>query len=486
MYWLRQSFVLHAERWPPLFWMDTLCIPVGDAEKALRTTAINQMASIYTASVKELVLDAELLKCSASVSTATQTLARMACSAWMTRSWTLQEGVFARKCVFQFDDRTVDPIHEWCLHGERDPYRRTPHKVNFPDSGDAAGWAIYEELFNNSWDILHQDWKSSFRLDPPDPAAYEASGGGFASVGRFHGSQAVGKVHTLPAAQGLSKRGRSSLDGKDHFTMHLGSDHCVKQLVDSWNELAHRSTTKSEDLHVIIANLLDFNAGKVMDIPTRADRMRAMISSFDVLPISLFWNTGPKWIDELDSRDTCNRWMSVEPSISVLTLSPVMRVTPHWLQMKFETSQNGNAVMVQVLLLQRLSVLADATFLFNIPQTAAVYRVTLQVEQARIMCDQFSSSHSFCLIIETHLQPDIEYRARGALFKRLPLLNETKASQVQLTYCCPVILCRSPVTPETSVPVTIAEVLPGGVAISVKYGKAQNSRYFIASKEPSA
>ncbi|KAF1944958.1 hypothetical protein EJ02DRAFT_73238 [Clathrospora elynae] len=233
--WSRQSFELHPKRQPPVYWMDTLCIPVGDAEKTLRTTAINQMASIYAAAVQELVFDAELLKCNASVITANETLARVACSAWMTRSWTLQEGVLATERVFQLHDRAIDPVHEWCLHGVRDPYRARAHMNIFPDLDDAAGWAVYKELYNNFCDTLHQDWKSGFRRDPPTPAAYKASGGALVSIGGFRGSQAVGRFHRLSAAQGLSKRGKSGLDEKDH--LQLGNEHRVKHLVDTWNEL---------------------------------------------------------------------------------------------------------------------------------------------------------------------------------------------------------------------------------------------------------
>jgi hypothetical protein len=79
--WTRQSFVRHPERQPPLFWMDTLCIPVGEGERELRSIAINQMASIYAAAVQELVFDAELLQCEVRASMAMEVLARIACSA---------------------------------------------------------------------------------------------------------------------------------------------------------------------------------------------------------------------------------------------------------------------------------------------------------------------------------------------------------------------------------------------------------------------
>jgi len=407
--WPRQNFVMHAERQPPLFWMDTLCIPVGDAERDVRLMAINQMASIYAAAVQVLVLDAELLQCEVNTSTATETLARIACSAWMTRSWTLQEGVLARECVFQFKDRAIDPVHEWCHHGARFRDRSNASSVAWPDTKDDESWIVYKEIYDHFWDTLHQDWKSKFRRDPPTPQEFKAGGGAKFSIGSFRGSQAVGKVHTLPAAQGLTRRGKSGLDKKDHFTLDFGEERRLKQLVDTWNELAHRSTTMPEDLHVIIANLLDFNADKIMEIPTREERMRAMLLSFKLLPVSLFWNNGPRWIDE---NNDCNHWVPIEPSKSPLTMTPVMQVTAEWLKLDFDTGVEHAASKAQVILVRGAHVAGQTSFLLLDSQTSAHYNVTLMDYH---MDSRTPDAASF-LILETPLPLAPNVTARGALF----------------------------------------------------------------------
>ncbi|KAK0654717.1 hypothetical protein DIS24_g5147 [Lasiodiplodia hormozganensis] len=324
--WNRQCFRLHPEHSPPLFWMDTLCIPVKPEDAHLRTQAINQMASIYAAAVQVLVLDAELQQCSTE-SSASQILARIVCSAWMGRSWTLQEGVLARECVFQFADTALDPIHAWCLDGLR--YFRSKssspqQQISFPPSGSAPQQAIYQALYNAFWDALHQDWKSSYRRDPPARSWRTGLGG----------SQASGKVSTLPTATGVGPaRDARGLDAGDHFTMGLDANRRVKQLVDTWNELAHRSTTMPEDLHVIVANLLDFNADAVMGWGNRAEeRMLAMMLSFEKLPVSLFWNSkGRRW-----DGGGRNGWVPVEPSKSALSASPVMDVREDGLRLDLE------------------------------------------------------------------------------------------------------------------------------------------------------
>ncbi|GME36821.1 Het domain-containing protein [Neofusicoccum parvum] len=316
--WTRQNFSLHPERSPPLFWMDTLCIPVQPQHAALRTRAINQMASIYAAAVQVLVLDAELAQCATAGAPAAQLLARIVCSAWMGRSWTLQEGVLARECVFQFADAALDPVHAWCLGGARYSRARSAASatpIAFPREDDAAETAVYVALYNAFWDALHQDWKSSYRRDPP-PRNWRSGLGG---------SKATGRVNTLPTAAGVgSPRDASGLDANDHFTMELDPSHRVKQLVDTWNELAHRSTTVPEDLHVIVANLLDFNADAVMERASREERMLAMMLSFEVLPMSLFWNTkGKRWCGV-----GSNGWVPVEPRPLIFDSFPALNCDP--------------------------------------------------------------------------------------------------------------------------------------------------------------
>ncbi|KZM27301.1 uncharacterized protein EKO05_0007618 [Ascochyta rabiei] len=454
--WSRQSFIRHPNRQPPLFWMDTLCIPVGEGHKHLRKTAINQMASIYAAAIQELVLDAELMQCEAGAGAALEMLARMACSAWMTRSWTLQEGVLARECVFQFKDRAIDPVHEWCLHGIRPSRATKAFAVSFPSPADEEHWAVYKELYNFLWDTLHQDWKSKYRRDPPAPAR------------GLRQSHAAGRIHTLPAVHGLSKRSQNGLDEKDHFTMHLREEHRTKQLVDTWNELAHRSTTMPEDLHVIIANLLDFNADRIMDIPTREERMRAMILSFQSLPVSLFWNTGPKWRDGGN-----NLWMPVEPSKSELSVTPVMELSDGWLHLDLASEAVGDVSSARVFFIHEvgLDISVRLSFLCS-GLSELVYDVTLldaQNHNDGAASRSVLGEASYSLILATSAQSSITCSTRGALFRHLPLQGPEKEDIVQLSYCCPVVLHPRDTDLEPDEPHVVAEALATGMRISVKY-----------------
>ncbi|KAJ4366755.1 hypothetical protein N0V95_000084 [Ascochyta clinopodiicola] len=461
--WSRQSFVSHPNSQPPFFWMDTLCIPVGEEHKNLRKTAINQMASIYAAAVQELVLDAELMQCEADAGAALEMLARVVCSAWMTRSWTLQEGVLARECVFQFKDRAIDPIHEWCLHGMRPSSISKALAVSFPSSADEEHWAVYKELYNFLWDTLHQDWKSKYRKDPPAPAR------------GLRPSHAAGRIHTLPAVHGLSKRSQNGLDEKDHFTMHLREEHRIKQLVDTWNELAHRSTTMPEDLHVIIANLLDFNADRIVDIPTREERMRAMILSFESLPVSLFWNIGSKWRDSGN-----NVWIPVEPSKSELSVTPVMKLSDGFLHLDLAFEAVDDVLSARVFLIQEVGF--DISVSSGFPCSGLsepVYDITLLDAQnhdhgAAVRSDL--SEASYCLILETSAQSSTTYTTRGALFHRLPLQDPEKEGVVQLSYCCPVVLHPRNTKLKPDEPHIVAQALTSSTKVSVKYGELLHRR----------
>ena len=474
--WSRQSFVRNPKCQPLLFWMDTLCIPVGDLHRDLRMKAINQMALIYAAAVQELVLDAELLQCEVGTGPALETLARVTCSAWMTRSWTLQEGVLARECVFQFKDRAIDPIHEWCLHGVR-PGKSSQRPVGyFPQPEHEEHWTVYKELFNTLWDTLHQDWKSSYRRDPPTFTAYRASGGAWFSLGGFLGSQATGKVHTLPAAQGLSERGNSGLDEKDHFTMDLSEEHRLKQLVDTWNELAHRTTTMPDDLHIIIANLLDFNADRIMKMQTRKERMRAIILSFELLPVSLFWNTGPKWGDDVSlAVGDNNRWIPVEPSNSELSLKPVMRVTNQWLELDLVFGDTRNVRSFQAFIVKdNPEFSSQESFVFvGLKEMASVYDMRLLDNRYREGPAGYLSmpGGGHYIIVKALSESPSSPPTKGALFRRIPFENPDQKDFLQLTYCCPIVLQPQKAGIHRKQICAYAEALPANCRIAIRFGQ---------------
>ncbi|KAI0666470.1 hypothetical protein C8Q78DRAFT_453053 [Trametes maxima] len=86
------------------FWMDSLCVP---EDKPLRKRAIILMAETYRRADVVLVIDAGISACLPSMP-AMEKLLRIKTSGWMQRLWTLQEGMLARKLVFQVADDLVE------------------------------------------------------------------------------------------------------------------------------------------------------------------------------------------------------------------------------------------------------------------------------------------------------------------------------------------------------------------------------------------
>ncbi|PBL01362.1 hypothetical protein ARMGADRAFT_1007365 [Armillaria gallica] len=86
------------------FWMDALCVP---ELRKLRKKAIRMMARTYRQAHTVLVIDAGISACPPSMH-ATEKLFRIKMSGWMQRLWTLQEGMLARRLVFQISDEQVE------------------------------------------------------------------------------------------------------------------------------------------------------------------------------------------------------------------------------------------------------------------------------------------------------------------------------------------------------------------------------------------
>ena len=85
-------------------WIDTLCVPL--TPKSARNAAIRTMHKVYSAASVVLVLTQELENCPLPPTT-DETLLRIAQSKWMTRLWTMQEGILAKELAFQFQDRAI-------------------------------------------------------------------------------------------------------------------------------------------------------------------------------------------------------------------------------------------------------------------------------------------------------------------------------------------------------------------------------------------
>jgi hypothetical protein len=93
---------------PVKFWLDTVCIPVGDRHSPFRRIAINRMHETFRASDKTLALDNTLMAQRTNTGMDwVEMNTRIKYCPWVTRAWTLLEGRLGRELLFQFKDGPV-------------------------------------------------------------------------------------------------------------------------------------------------------------------------------------------------------------------------------------------------------------------------------------------------------------------------------------------------------------------------------------------
>jgi Heterokaryon incompatibility protein (HET) len=254
-----------------LFWMDTLCIPVKKEHIELRNKSIDDMASIYVGAKATLVLDAGLM----AFSGATDFLSSIICSVWMDRSWTLQEGALSSICVFQFANGQVFTSNNgsysrftWRSDGGKPRKLEQKHSARSQKTKDTI-----PQL--KMWSYLEKDF--------------------------FH----------------IRMRPRFWYQGS------LSGKVLCKGFVSAWNALAGRSSTKSEDIYIILANILDLRLEGLRGVMTSEERLYAVTLSLKELPFSLFFNTGRR-LDQ--NRHHYNRWLPAEIGRTLLTSDPTMTI----------------------------------------------------------------------------------------------------------------------------------------------------------------
>jgi hypothetical protein len=241
----------------PLFWMDTLCIPLQTAPpnvpipdivlNDIKSKAIDKMNNVYSSSSHTIVLDAELRTIPISASHATK-LAYIQCCGWTTRSWTLQEGCLPPSIVFAFSGG---------LYSREAARFALPQKSSAPDSDFVA--RQFDSL------VQRELWTSS-------------------SLGHFsiwdpYKPQFLGEEKTLV---------------RDRFTA-------------VWNELLDRVSSLPADTPAILANLLGVSAYEVLRRKTERERIALIIRQQQVLPIELLFNTGPRLRERLGGPSSLSR-----------------------------------------------------------------------------------------------------------------------------------------------------------------------------------
>jgi hypothetical protein len=227
---LRKQVRRFLNRIPVLFWIDTLCVPVGKAHQALRDQAILQMRDVYSKSYKTLVLDAELVRFSGQRSVE-ESFARVFSSLWMRRCWTGNEVVLSKRTYVQFADTLFD-LDAALLPEE---FEIRPKKLHWPNG-----------------------LETRFKFDTTF----------------FHFSLSF---HTIFLARVYLKDDKYSKN----------EDDMVRFFCHAWNCLPWRSTSEPRDKFLIFAFLLRLDVTDILKTDSAQERMRIILSAQRCLPAML-------------------------------------------------------------------------------------------------------------------------------------------------------------------------------------------------------
>jgi hypothetical protein len=302
-----------------LIWIDTLCIPVGPADDAaiheVKSRAISHMASIYADASTVYVLDSELQRLNVYTGThalptdevcATEVSSFLLCSAWMGRTWTLEEAMMAHNCRYILANCSYDLETQWRFQrGQFHWHTRlrlivNSHLARFGNNRDP-----YDVMSLLPWLDSRSQPKQQKRVSPLFQARAE-----FDRLLCAHSARALNlDLHDIRDATSKS--------------MNKSSSWRATQFARTWNSLLDRSTTKLEDHHGIVATLLDFNAYKVRSLEA-TKRMPTIIRSCDGLPLSLLFNNGPR---PPNSGPPENGWIPSQIGGDRLTDTPVLAQT---------------------------------------------------------------------------------------------------------------------------------------------------------------
>ncbi|KAK9416732.1 putative Het domain protein [Seiridium unicorne] len=338
-----------------LFWLDTLCIPLGSEHSDLRTKAINAMDLIYAGADRVLVLDAELQTADVGQSrlriavdglvgkfsqlhvidgpspgNLLEVAARLFASAWVGRAWTLQEGCLALECVFRTSRsfvilRYLSPEAYMAPYESQDDHwirnlRWLPFRKH------------YRSIFGNICSRIGRAYQGSYKsaLFELTTRLLFLAPRSFYHYWKYITPEKEYSVPRLPATveeevfRDLVRSIRLSVEMERHldynpFSREISKEEKFRQ---AWSSLQTRSTTETEDLFTIVANLVGFNSGYIAQSTTAAERMRSIIFSMKSIPLGILFSSYEKKYG--DGAAHPDRWIPIVPVGTVLSTSKLI------------------------------------------------------------------------------------------------------------------------------------------------------------------
>jgi Heterokaryon incompatibility protein (HET) len=462
-----------------LFWLDTLCIPSDSEYKELRQKAINQMDFIYARASQVLVLDRELqnLQCGTedilsedgegwfsstgeliAVKVPEQRylptiLGHIYRSAWMSRAWTLQEGVIGSDCIFQLQDCTLR-LRQLSSSG-------FPNYQTLSETDSLIPWASWIKPFvphhllirgRKPADhyIFHLNLAITIILNSIFSLRYTISvlcsgeyPGEMSFVELGHQQRYSKSATSLGVCRSLGKHIISSLDS--NILNSAVIENQEQHFISTWNRLLGRSTTKPEDLHIIIANLTGFSASNIHDISDSGDRMKSILFALDRLPLDILFVNGPKHFGSGNP----DGWVPLAPCDQPLHGSSTMCKSSKGYLLQFNQgveSSHERVTPVQDTSMYYLSSSSDCSVKrFKLHNSNSLLSDRPLPESKSVIVECLTASDGFvnitaehhCIIIETPLERKSSGSVcRGALLK----ISRPPIGEMFLQYQCAVRL----------------------------------------------
>ena len=367
--------------------MDTLCIPVASQEHALRLLQIDMMASIYKGAIASLVLDLELMASSIEERQVRKLnvalRASIACSVWMSRSWTLQEGWLPSAVAIQFQNGVVvlkrtsesDGRFEELVWIDRPTANQRQCEIETVQTPEAEP---------------DQGLEASERLTQQD-ADQECECVEISLQRNLYSTLFNGKI-----VSESSKDESTSSDAATHF-IHV------------WNELAGRSTSKFDDIVFIMANILDLDTRGLLQYSRVEDMLQAIILSLRRVPLSLFFNHGPKQDPDGNHQ---NRWIPESVSTDMLTARVWFEITPSHLSRQYKHESEADCFIVYTF----QGMLPSRSSKFLCCEHEGVLSCAKNSENETVDELNFEGFTSTCFLIENVSGLDIRNTRSGACF----------------------------------------------------------------------
>lgn len=237
------------------FWIDTLCVPVGEEYREERRSAIVMMKETYERAHQVLVLDAELETYNmrgandANSSVSAEAMMRIFLSGWMRRLWTLQEGVLARNLHVKFRDSILDM-----------QVAKSLLEVGPGTTGVAGEINTTWGTVPNSAAQFYMRMKAlrSSVVDTPEP--------------RFTGT----RMRYSPMNEVLAREARTGF-----------------AIMEAFLASRFRTSSKQSDEYICLASVLGLDTSMLSSVPLD-QRMKHLFSKLNRLPQGLIFVPGPR------------------------------------------------------------------------------------------------------------------------------------------------------------------------------------------------